>query len=90
MSNHHAPQGRHAGQVDHASVAIDPHFEILLLRLLSTFLGEHPHPSATEWSRLVTEHPAHEAAIIDFAIRYAASGRIPTAGLPAQWLQVSA
>ena len=66
------------------------HIEIQLLRLLSTFLGEHPDPSASEWLRLVTEHPAHEAAIIDFAIRYAAGGHISTAGLPARWLQVDA
>jgi hypothetical protein len=90
MSNPRALQGRHSSGTDRASLATDPHFEIQLLRLLSTFLGEHPHPSASEWLRLVTEHPAHEAAIIDFAIRYAASGHISTTSLPARWLQVNA
>ena len=90
MSPRRALQGLHSSGTDRASVATDPHIEIQLLRLLSTFLGEHPDPSASEWLRLVTEHPAHEAAIIDFAIRYAAGGHISTAGLPARWLQVDA
>ena len=90
MSNPRALLGRHSRGPDRAGVATDPHFEIQLLRLLSTFLGEHPDPSASEWLRLVTEHPAHEAAIIDFAIRYAAGGHISTAGLPPRWLQVNA
>lgn len=90
MSNPRALQDRHSREMDRASVATDLHIEIQLLRLLSTFLGEHPDPSASEWLRLVTEHPAHEAAIIDFAIRYAAGGHISTAGLPARWLQVDA
>jgi hypothetical protein len=66
------------------------HFEIQLLRLLSTFLGEHPHPAAADWSRLVGDYPAHEAAIIEFALRYAAGGRVSAAGLPSSWLQVNA
>jgi hypothetical protein len=90
MSTHPARDGHPQGQSNRASVANDAHVEIQLLRLLSTFLGEYPHPSATEWSQLVTEHPTHEAAIIDFAIRYAASGHIATAGLPADWLKVNA
>jgi hypothetical protein len=90
MRNHHAPQGWHPGPTNRASVATDAYFEIQLRRRLSTLLGEHPHPSASEWSRLVTEHAACKAAIIDIAIRYAARGHISTAGLPLQWLQVNA
>jgi hypothetical protein len=90
MSTRPARDGHPLGQSNRAGVATDAHAEIQLLRLLSSFLGEYPHPSATEWSQLVTEYPAHEAAIIDFAIRYAASGRISTAGLPADWLKVNA
>ena len=70
------------------SGATELHFEIQLLRLLSTFLGEHPHPAAADWSGLAGDYPAHEAAIIDFALRYAAGGRVSAAGLPASWLQV--
>ena len=63
----------------------DLHFEIQLLRLLSTFFGENPHPSAADWARLVGSYPAHEAAVIDFAVRYAASGRVSAEGLPKNW-----
>lgn len=59
--------------------------EILLLRLLASFLGECPHPVSTDWLRLVESHPDHAATIAEFALTYADRGHVSLEHIPASW-----
>jgi hypothetical protein len=59
--------------------------EIRLLRLLSTFLTEHPHPLRSDWLALVDANPELQADIVDFACSYAATGNVDARQLPSGW-----
>lgn len=61
------------------------HFEVMLLRLLSTFLSETPHPRAEHWLQLSQSNPDLEVEIVEFALSYASLGRVSVEHLPVQW-----
>lgn len=60
--------------------------ELRLLRLLSSFFGEHPHPTTADWHALASAYPEQQSQIAEFAFSYAALGRIDPTELPAEWL----